>query len=285
MTEQERRVTAGGIPDLARQRLTELMADGMTSSFFSAAQLAVGDQAGVTPVGQVVGASACRLAVGVIRRTRGPAGRLPVGTPVWRERDGPIRSWTEARQRALRRLSRQAEMLEADAVLGVGVRYGVREGEPPVVEVVFTGTAVRCSWRRRAKSRSPVLGLVSVQEFCLLRRAGVEVAGIAGFCSSVQVAVGLSDRRALGGRWMGVGNQELGDLTAGVYEARRLAVQRLRADAAKLKATGVVGVDLARSLTDHDDGHDATGVTVQLLGTAVRGVPARGIAPDLVLKL
>jgi hypothetical protein len=62
--------------------------------------------------------------------------------------------------------------------------------------------------------------------------------------SAVEVEWGWrpSGRWPAGGR--GVGNQELGDLTIGVYEARRLAVQRLHAEARKLDASGVIALDL-----------------------------------------
>jgi hypothetical protein len=133
--EEEQRLLKGGLPDLAERRLRELVAAGMTSSFFDAQEFAVGAAGGVEAVGQVVGASACRLGVGVVRRTRGPAGRIPIGQPAWRERDGPIKSWTTARQRAMRRLVDQAKLLEADAVLGIEPRFAVRDGEPRVVEV------------------------------------------------------------------------------------------------------------------------------------------------------
>jgi hypothetical protein len=182
--EQEQRVLAGGVPDLAQHRLSELVAAGMTSSFLGVGQYAVGVQEGVEAVGQVIGASACRLAVGVVRRTRGPAGRLPAGSPLWLEHGGPIQSWTTARRRAVGRLVEQAKLLQADAVLAIEPRLATRGGA--VAEVVLTGTAVRTGERnaQRGHISDPVVGLVSIQEFCLLRQAGVEVLGIVGSCSS-----------------------------------------------------------------------------------------------------
>lgn len=285
--EQEQRVLAGGVPDLARRRLGELVGAGMTSSFFGVREYAVGVLEAVEPVGQVIGASACRLAVGVVRRTRGPAGRLPWGSAVWREHDGPIQSWTTARRRAVGRLVEQARLLEADAVLGVEPRLATREADPPVVEVVLTGTAVRIRDRDAGRGRvsDPVVGLVSIQEFSLLRHAGVKVLGIVGSCSSVEVQLGSASRSALGGRWTGVGNVELADLSEGVYEARRLAVQRLCSEARGLSASGVIGVDLARWLGDPGAVSSHGGVMVHLLGTAIRGRPQAGVDVLPVVRL
>jgi uncharacterized protein YbjQ (UPF0145 family) len=204
---------------------------------------------------------------------------------VWREHDGPIQSWTTARRRAMRRLVDQAQVLEADAVLGIEPRFTVRDVEPRVVEVVMTGTAVRTGERKPARSVAPVLGTVSVQEFCLLRRVGVELVGVVGSCSSVDVAPGAATRSALAGRWTGVGNVELRDLSEGVYEARRLAVQRLASEARALGASGVIGVDLARWLTDPEATRSDSGITVHLLGTAMRGRPTTGLDPTPVLRV
>jgi uncharacterized protein YbjQ (UPF0145 family) len=283
MTEQEKRILAGGLPDLAQQRLSELSEAGMTSSFLSVAEAAVAASGGLEPVGQLVGASSCRLAEGVIRRTRGPQGRLPPGSSVWHERDGPIRSWDQARRRALARLSEQARMLGADAVLGVRPELRLRAF---VVEVILTGTAVRDRAAGRPTTTEPVLGMVSTVEYGLLRQAGVDVVGIVGSCSSVEVQPSMTTRQTIGSRLTGGGvNGELDDLTEGVYEARRLAIDRLRADAKRLKATGVIGADLAGSLTEHHGFDPHLGVTVQLLGTAVRGGVRRALSPQPVLDM
>jgi uncharacterized protein YbjQ (UPF0145 family) len=79
--------------------------------------------------------------------------------------------------------------------------------------------------------------------------------------------------------------QELRDVTEGIYEARRLAIERLRADAAKLGASGVIGIDLPQSL-----GHETlraleVPLMVHLLGTAVRGRPNQRVDPMVVLNL
>jgi len=282
---QEQRILGGGIPDSAQRRLAELGGGGLTSSFFGAAQFAVGLADGVEPIGQVVGASSCRLSVGVVRRTRGPRGRLLRGRPTWHEYDGPVRSWTTARQRALARLLAQAQTLDADAVLGVTVHLEVRSVTPRLVEVVLMGTAVRVEPRNDRALRAPVAALTSPQEFCLLRRAGIDVVGIVGGFSSVSAVASVATRNAAY-RWRrGSVNQELEDLTTCVYEARRLAMRRLHADAKAFGARGVIGVDISDSLSQREGGVVDMTISVHALGTAVTsraGVPS---GPHAVIGL
>jgi uncharacterized protein YbjQ (UPF0145 family) len=264
--------------------LAELTHSGLTSSFFNASEFAVAEASGIEALGQLVGVSHCALSLGVIRRTRGPTGRLPVGSSAWRERSGPIRSWTTARTHALARLRTQAKILNANGVLGITAKL-IEDKAEPAVQVVLTGTAVRIPTTSRPTDAPPVLGLISPQELCLLRQAGVEVVGVAGSDSSVEVTPGSSTRRALAGRLARVGSQELDDLTVGVYEARRLAVERLRADARALNATGVIGADLSGSLDQHHITVRRTTVSVHLLATAVRRVANHTISPSMRIGL
>jgi uncharacterized protein YbjQ (UPF0145 family) len=282
---QEQRILDGGIPDSAQRRLAELGGAGLTSSFFGAAEFAVGLADGVEPIGQVVGASSCRLGVGVVRRTAGSQGRLAPGDPTWHEYDGPVRSWTTARQRALARLLAQAQIVEADAVLGVTVHREVRSVTPRLAEFVLMGTAVRFEPRDDRAPRAPFAALTSPQEFCLLRAAGVDVIGIAGAFSSVR-AVASSTTLNATRRWRSASvNQELDDLTTCVYEARRLAMQRLTADARALGARGVIGVDISDSLSRREGGAVGMTISVHALGTAVRRRAGDPSAPRAVIGL
>ena len=67
----------------------------------------------------------------------------------------------------------------------------------------------------------------------------------------------------------------------GVYEARRLAIERLRRDAKGYGANGVLGVDMSDSLGGQKISGEGMVVTVHAFGTAVRA-RARGTAtlPD-----
>ena len=278
-TAQDSRIYAGGLPDLATQRLAEIVKSGVTSSFMSVPETAIAADHGLDPVGQVVGASSCTLLEGVVRRTRGPQGPLGSGVAVWRERDGPIRSWATARQRALSRLSQQARTLGGDAVLGLQAELKHDAG---TVEVIFTGTVVRDRAKTKRGTEEPVLGMVSVADFARLRDAGVQVVGVVGSTSSVTVTPSAATQQTFRGQGQ---NSELTDLTEGIYEARRLALHRLRGDARRLRADGVIGADLAGSMTHHEGFGHHLAVTVLLLGTALRGRVTRAPSPSLVLDL
>lgn len=155
-----------------------------------------------------------------------------------------------------------------------------------MVEVVLTGTAVRLTRAGRPPAGRPVAAATSPQEFCLLRRVGIEVVGLAGSFSCVHVEAGSDTVRATRPGRRRSANQELEDLTTGVYEARRLAVARLRAEALGLDASGVIGVDIADSLGGHDLRSTEMTVSVHALGTAVRGrAGAKPLSPRLVLGL
>ena len=160
----------------------------------------------------------------------------------------------------------------------------MHEGEPSRAELVFAGR-VRIENPDPEVEAAPVLGLVSIQEFCLLRRTGVLVVGIAGSCSSVEVGLGWQAQRAMGGWRGGSVNQELDSWTKGAYEARRLAVERLRSDAAGLGCDGVIGVDLAGALDNSDGRSGLTRTTVHLLGTAVRRRARTRLAAEFVVGM
>jgi uncharacterized protein YbjQ (UPF0145 family) len=70
-----------------------------------------------------------------------------------------------------------------------------------------------------------------------------------------------------------------------VYEARSLAVQALRSEAKRLGATGVIGLDLSRSLAEHEGSLVEMSVTVHLLGTAIRRRSRGQLDPGLRVGL
>jgi uncharacterized protein YbjQ (UPF0145 family) len=127
---------------------------------------------------------------------------------------------------------------------------------------------------------------VSIQEYALLRRAGVEAVGIAGSCSAVEIGASALTQQAFS-RWLSPrGSWELKELTVGVYEARRLAVERLHANAAKLNASGVIGIDLSSSLTgEAPSAAHGHALMVHLLGTAIRAKQIKATDPQAVMRI
>jgi uncharacterized protein YbjQ (UPF0145 family) len=276
---------AGGLASSTADRLAGLRKWGGFTSFLTPRGLGVGADCGIEPIGQVVGLSTALRLEGWVRTTRPGQGRRRPGVPRWRERTGPVRSWDTVRRRALDRLSQQAELLGADAVVGATAARREEEGlsDVPVIEYVFTGTAVRVRGWRRPPDAKPTLTMFSADELWRLLRAGVEPAGIAGAFSSVETWPSLSTFSTGMRRWSGP-NVEFPDLTRSVYEARRLAFERLIADAKHLKADGLLGIDMVHQ--EHSGGRlPALHIAVHLLATAIRRREPATAAPKPVLAL
>ena len=244
MSETER-IRRGGLPSSSEARLRELAAWGGSSSMLTARGQLVAEARGVRPLGSVLGIATGEIGDSYAR----PPTTAAVGGPqrAWREDGLRISTWGTIRRRALVRLSEEAKLLGANAVIGIVARrefHPSGEGSPPIGHGSWclTGTAVAIdAWRGRKSS--PVMTLASARELSLMLDVGVEPVGVASAMAEVQTTVsretaGLMRRRQ-------PRNCELQDLTTSVYEARRLAIRRLAADARALGATGVLGLELA----------------------------------------
>jgi len=283
--EEFERIRAGGLPTSTETRLGELRSWGGFTSFLTAKDLAVGIECGVRPIGQVIGLSAGRMLLGVIKTTHAGQGRRRAGVARWLERSGPVQSWTEVRRRALARLADQAERLDANAVIGIRAAREETgaEGQRRVV-MQFTGTAVQVDRLKRGAGQGPVLTMASTQELWLMLEAGMEPVGIAGAFACVDTYASLPTR-ASGRWWWRVPNVELQDLTKSVYEVRRLALERLRSDARALHATGLLDIDLVHEQRNSGD-LPGLEITAHVLASAVRVTSPRPLAvkPTLAMR-
>ena len=88
--------------------------------------------------------------------------------------------------------------------------------------------------QRTASGHITAITDFSVDEMVLVDHAGFEPVGMVMGSSIYHIGFQA-------GRW---GNQELQTLTAALYQARELAISRMRMEADALKADGIVGVDL-----------------------------------------
>ena len=283
-------IQRGGLPKSTEARLKELVGWGGSTSFMSSGDLAVAADAGIHPIGQVVGLSAGHLRHGHVRTTRPGQGRMRIGVARWRELTGPVLSWATLRQRALARLVKQCELLSADAVIEIrAVRELEQSGEEVTGQVRFTGTAVRVDQWRSRRGQPVVLTLASAAEVWAMFRSGIEPAGIAGGFASIQTLPSKQTVAAvLGTRRRRVPNMELADLTEGVYEARRLAIHRLLLEAKALNADGLVGIELELDEPEPENLR-VTGfsTSVHVLASAVRrtGDRAARLCPSPVVSL
>ena len=115
---------------------------------------------------------------------------------------------------------------------------------------------------------------LSVSEYVLLGEAGFEPLGFVVGSSIYHIGVQV-------GRWSQ--NQELRVLTQAMYNARELAMTRMRAEADHLGADGIVGVQLR--VQSYAWGQDvlefiATGTAVRALGSTGSGPQGAHRAPD-----
>jgi uncharacterized protein YbjQ (UPF0145 family) len=196
-------------------------------------------------------------------------------------------AWNEARRLAFGRLGREAELVGAHAVVGLQLRSGEHDWLAGAIELVAFGTAVNVSGD---ESATPVLTDLSLQEYWQLRRAGYRPAGLCGATGVFYVVSGWAQQRAQSG-WGGWANQELGDFTQGLYDAREVTIGRITKQAQAGRAVGLVGVSLSYDVKeieiDRGGGHRTDlMVTMHALGTAVaEDGPVREPPPRLAVDL
>ena len=196
-------------------------------------------------------------------------------------------AWNEARRRALTRLRDEAKRIGALAVADVGYRRLAYDWATHSVEIVAFGTAVT-SDRLTLDADEEELPLVDVsgEDVTKLLAAGIWPTGIVGGSTVVYVLSSYRTQRAQ--TWVfgsAAQNQEYQDYTAGLYEARALAMRYLREEARETGAAGVLGVALEHELHEHeDDNRINLVITVHALGTGVAAVEGGGL-PQLYYAL
>jgi uncharacterized protein YbjQ (UPF0145 family) len=276
----------GGLPLRAQQRLAEFRSGGLFTSDLSVNEFALGQAIGLTPLAQVMGSSIYH--VGWQQNPGNWAGWQAAG--VSQELTTLSEAWNDARRRAFGRLAQEARLLGADAVVGVQLTAGRHDWAAGAIEYVVVGTAVRVDGA--APAAEPVLTDLSGQEYFQLRAAGYRPLAVVGATSVLYVVSGWQQQRAQRGMFSSWANQELGDFTQGVYDARELALGRVSAEARRQGAAGMVGVSLAHSVEEREASSGGSArtdlvVTVHVLGTSIahetETVPAD--PPTLTLNL
>ncbi|MGH2903889.1 MAG: heavy metal-binding domain-containing protein [Solirubrobacteraceae bacterium] len=279
------RIEAGGIPLAAERRLSELRgavgADGKRAGSFtsdlSVSGFALCHQLGLTPLSQVMGSSIYQMGYQSAWEARGYRGTALI------ELDTLSQALNEVRERALHRLGEEARQIGADAVVGVETRAGESElsggGGQLALEHMVLGTAVR---RKDARGEQPVMTELSVADYALLLRAGIEPAGIVAWSSVFFASYAYSGM--LGAGPGGIGSMqpyELSEFTQALYSARERTMGQINRQAATLGASGVVGVRIGHTIRPHTLSGGMGGgfgagelrgmmVTFNAVGTAIR---------------
>lgn len=260
------RIGAGGIPLGAERRLKAVAAAGSPtfSSDLSAKEYALAQASGLAPIAQVMGSSvvqhgwqnyAWSLYGGGIQEMRSFA-----------------EPWNLSRQRSFDRLRQEAQFAGADAVIGIEMTAKGFLGEPGNVEYVVFGTAVRDTMLPARRGSGVRMCALSGQDVDKLRRIGAETLGVIGHTSVVCVALSMYANQLMRSWW---GNQEMTEVTQGVYAARQLAMDEVLRQARDIGANDMVISTLAHEIHHHE--YERVGftqhyfiVSMHVLGTAIR---------------
>jgi uncharacterized protein YbjQ (UPF0145 family) len=322
--QSQARIEAGGIPVAAERRLDQLRTSGGAfTSDLSTADFALCCQLGLRPLSQVMGSSIYQvgyqgtgfgwregryLSGSYARGFR--SGVAMSGGIIW-ELETLSEAWNQARERALGRLAQEAQLVGADAVVGVDVRaqaqtYGDSSMSSGAIEYSVIGTAVRRDGaagatrvpaarargtRGRASEQAPVLTELTVADYAKLLAAGVEPAGIVGwsavFFSTYIFGGGLIT--GAGPITAGIQSYELREFTQAIYAAREQVMERMGSEAQAMGAAGIVGVRIPHSIGRQDASESNRAgltITIHALGTAVHDTDAaRPQAPKPTLDL
>ena len=258
----------GELPLAAQQRLGEIgsRGGGLFSSDLSVGEFALLRAIGLRPLAQVMGSSIYH--VGWQQRPGGWG--MQVGG-MSQELSVVSEAWNTARLRGFARLEQVAALVGADAVVGVRLSVGRHDWAAGAIEYVTVGTAVRVEGAERAER--PTLTDLSGQDYWKLWQAGERPLGVVGASTVHYIVAGWSTQQAQSGMFSSWANQELGDFTRGVYDARETALGRMSAEARRQGAAGVVGVSIVHEVEEREAGGGSGRrdlvVTFHVLGTAI----------------
>jgi uncharacterized protein YbjQ (UPF0145 family) len=243
--------------------------DDVVTSDLSVSEYLLLAEAGYEPLGFVAGSSMHHIGL--------PAAKWPQNAEI----DVLTAAMRTGRDLAMSRMRAQAQQLSADGIVGVQLVIHEYLWGGDVMEFLATGTAVRS--RPGQPSQRPPDGEaftcdLSVQDLYRLRAAGaVPVACVFGTC-----VYRIAHQSVVQTLRQSGPNTEMPLITRDVWEARELALQRMRAQAAQAGATGIVGVTwVANSFVwgEHATEFFAT-------GTAISSGPQRqAAAPAFTLGL
>lgn len=258
-----------GLPKDALRRLSELQGkDALFTSDLSVNEFLLIKEAGFHPRGLVVGSSIYHIGL---------------TTKSW-SASQEVQSLTQAmyaaRELAMARMEEEATVLGADGVVGVRLDVGFYEWGRGTAEFLAIGTAVSAedggNWKTR--EGQPFTSDLSGQDFWTLLQSGHAPLGLVlGTC--VYHVAHQRMFQAIGNIGQ---NREMGNFTQALYEARELAMERMQDEALKLKAEGIVGVQI------QEKSHVWGSHTIEFfaMGTAVRKLPDHEIeTPKMVLSL
>lgn len=218
-------------PDaIASARLAE--SGRVWTSDLSVAEFALLDAAGYRPLEFVMGSSVFHI--GWQAQNLRQSTELQVLT----------QAMYTARMNAMGRMLAEADQVGADGVVGTRLTFRRHGVSADHIEFIAVGTAVVAKeepGRMRRPDGAPFSSHLNVQDFYTLLRTGhVPVEFVMGVCVWHVAAQGLMQTLRQVGQ-----NVEMPQWTQGYYDAREIALSRMQAEAERVQATGITGVDWA----------------------------------------
>jgi uncharacterized protein YbjQ (UPF0145 family) len=265
------RIRQGGIPLGAEERLKRVATSSTPffTSDLTAKEYALAQASGLQPVAQVMGSSVVQHGWVGARGGYYVRGEIPALSE----------PWNLSRTRAFGRLRQEAELADADGVIGIEISTGSL-GEAGNVELVVFGTAVRDTTLPPHPNRRLGMCTLSGQDVDKLRRIGAEVRGVVGHTAVISVQLGQNSAWVMnaGGMFGGGArmNVEITEIAQGVYDARDVAMREVRRQASEVEANDIVISTLEHTIQHHE--YEQAGgykihffyVTMHVLGTAIQ---------------
>jgi uncharacterized protein YbjQ (UPF0145 family) len=265
-------LAAGALPQHAAERMKEMSGAGGAGRLFTS-DLSVNEfllvkRAGFEPLGLVVGSSIYHIGF---------------QQSAWNQNQEMAvlsQAMYHARDLAMTRMEAEADALGGDGVVGVRLEVGRYEWGESLAEFVAIGTAVKSAdgQSHRTVEGKPFTSDLSGQDLYVLRSMGYAPVGLVmGNCVYHVAHQTLRQFFKTAGT-----NVEMENYTQALYDARELAMERMQHEARKLKAEGIVGVNIREA----SHGWGSHVIEYFAVGTAVVTRPSgHPAAPDPGLTL
>ncbi|MBV9864888.1 MAG: heavy metal-binding domain-containing protein [Abitibacteriaceae bacterium] len=251
---QYNRDSQEGLPEEAKARLAHSQrADGkrVFTSDLTVNEFALLHECGFEPLGLVMGTSMYQI------------GYQRAGWTSNVEMTVLTQAMYAARELAMTRMEEEADVLNADGIVGVRLEVIRHAWGAAVAEFLAIGTAVKArqpgDWR--SASGRPFTSDLSGQNFWTLLRTGHRpVALVMGTCVYHVAHRGMS-------QWFKqvMQNAEMTNFTQALYAARELSLERMQEEAETVNAEGIVGV----TIEERTYGWDAHVIEYFTVGTAI----------------
>jgi uncharacterized protein YbjQ (UPF0145 family) len=275
--EDVERITAGGIPRSAEERLRTLGAEAgqAFTSDLSVPEFALVRRAGLEPITQVLGSSVYHVGWQFMG-----GGWYSTSQELVTLSD----AYNDCRRRAFDRLRTEAELAGADAVVGVRITAARYEWASDLIEFQAIGTAVRAPELRTPAG--PALTNLSGQDCALLLAAGHRPCGVVGATAVFFGTLYTWTQGIPTTAWGAWANVEMVGATQTWYAARHRVLQGLTADAAALGAGGIVATEWGQEERPYESGDRLAGITyiIHALATAI-APGGRGDGADIASVL